>query len=158
MIQAKKIVYPGTFDPITFGHIDLAKRAATIFDGVVIAIAADTNKTTTFSLAKRVELAKQVFYEYDNIIVEPFEGLLIKYLQLNNYNIILRGLRAVSDFEYEIQLANVNRKLDDAIETVFLTPTETFNCVSSSLVKQLASLGGDVTNFVPQVVVQALQK
>jgi pantetheine-phosphate adenylyltransferase len=153
----KKIaVYPGTFDPITNGHIDICDRAARLFDEVVLAVAVDTAKKTFFDLDTRLELAKTVFADTSAIVVEPFDGLLVNFARNRGAQVILRGLRAVSDFEYEFQLAGMNRSLDREIETLFLTPADQYAFLSSSLVREVAMLGGDVSRFVHPAVGQAL--
>ncbi len=155
-IKYRKIVYPGSFDPITNGHTDLIIRASKIFDEVVIAVAEVSSKKATFPVERRVALVKDVLGDLKNINVCSFEGLLINFLRHIDIYTVLRGLRAVSDFEYEIQLASVNRKLLPDIETVFLTPAEQFTYISSSLVKQISDLGGDVSDFVAPLVKEAL--
>ena len=150
-------VYPGTFDPITNGHTDLVYRAAKMFDQVILAIAHNPEKSPLFSLEQRIELAKGVLTQSDNVEVTGFSGLLIDFARQCNANVVLRGLRAVSDFEYEFQLASMNRKLDCNIETVFLTPSENHTFVSASLVKEIARYGGDVSKFVHADVYAALQ-
>jgi pantetheine-phosphate adenylyltransferase len=149
-------VYPGTFDPITNGHIDICDRAARLFDEVVLAVAADTGKQTFFDLQTRLDLANMVFADKPSVLVEPFEGLLVKFARERGAQIILRGLRAVSDFEYEFQLAGMNRSLDKEIETLFLTPADQYAFLSSSLVREVAMLGGDVSGFVHPKVEDAL--
>ena len=149
-------VYPGTFDPITNGHSDLVVRAARMFDHVVLAIADNPEKSPLFSLEERIELARTVLKGSDNIDVVGFSGLLIDFARECKAGVILRGLRAVSDFEYEFQLASMNRKLDSEIETVFLTPSENHTFVSASLVKEIARYGGDVSQFVNKIVHQSL--
>lgn len=149
-------VYPGTFDPITFGHIDIVERAARIFDRVIVAIAISTNKKPLFTIDERVTLTKQVFASYSNVEVHGFESLLMNFMKIHHANIILRGLRAVSDFDYEFQLAGMNRHLDPKIESMFLMPAENFTYISSSFVREIAQLGGDVVKFVPDVVRTAL--
>jgi pantetheine-phosphate adenylyltransferase len=151
-------VYPGTFDPITNGHSDLVYRAAKMFDKVILAIAHNPEKSPLFSLEQRIELAKGVLTDNDNVEVTGFSGLLIEFARQCNANVVLRGLRAVSDFEYEFQLASMNRKLDCSIETVFLTPSENHTFVSASLVKEIARYGGDVSKFVHADVYAALQE
>lgn len=153
-----RVIYPGTFDPITVGHQDLVERAARMFDEVVLAIAASTKKNPTFSLDERVDLANQVLSHLDNVTVVGFDTLLAHFCQEQKANVLLRGLRAVSDFEYEFQLANMNRHLAPEIETLFLTPAEQYSFISSSLVREIASLGGDVTNFVHPCVIEAFEK
>lgn len=151
-------VYPGTFDPITNGHADLVRRACGIFDQVVVGVATGGSKSTFFDLTERVELAKQALAAIPNVKIRGFEGLLVEFARQQNAKIILRGLRAVSDFEFEFQLASMNRQLDDSFESIFLTPSEEHAFISSSLVREIASLGGDVSKFVSPAVVKALQK
>ena len=150
-------IYPGAFDPVTNGHIDLAERASKLFDTVIVAIARSPEKNPFFSLDERLALSKKTLSHISNLEVQPFSLLLIDYMRKNNAKIIIRGLRAVSDFEYEFQLAAMNRQLDSTIETVFLTPAENYTFVSASLVKEIASLGGDVSKFVHPIVLDALQ-
>lgn len=152
------VIYPGTFDPVTNGHIDLVQRAASLFDHVIVAIAANTNKSPFFALDERIKLASDALSDIKNVEVCGFDTLLVNFAHSRNANVILRGLRAVSDFEYEFQLANMNRKLAPEIETMFLTPAEQFSYISSSLVREIAALGGDVSAFVPENVGAALQK
>ena len=152
-------IYPGTFDPITNGHSDLVQRAARIFDRVILAVATggqNGGKQPFFSAEERVSLAKDVLGEMINVEVIPFDGLLIDFVQKQNAQVILRGLRAVSDFEYEFQLAGMNRHLNEKIETLFLTPAEQYSYISSSLVREVAILGGDVSPFVNEKVAAAL--
>ena len=149
-------IYPGTFDPITNGHSDLVRRAARLFDRVVVGIAANPAKTPFFTLKERVTLAKRVLAEHGNVSVCGFEGLLIRFAETQQATVILRGLRAVADFEFEFQLAAMNRRLAPSLESLFLTPAEEYSFVSSSLVREVASLGGDVSPFVDPIVVQAL--
>ena len=154
----KIAVYPGTFDPITNGHSDLCERATRLFDEVILAVAVNTDKQAGFSLDQRLSLAQQVLKDVPGVSVEPFEGLLVEFARQRGAQAILRGLRAVSDFEYEFQLAGMNRSLDKEIETIFLTPAEQYAFLSSSLVREVASLGGDVSRFVHPVVAQALNQ
>lgn len=151
-------IYPGTFDPITYGHVDLVDRAATIFESVIIAIAASHNKKPLLTLEERVQLTAEALKNRPNVMVKGFDSLLLEFAKQHRANVILRGLRTVTDFEYEFQLASMNRRLDPEIETMFLMPAENYMCVSSSLVKEIALLGGDVTAFVPDEVVKALDK
>lgn len=151
-------IYPGTFDPITFGHIDLIDRAAKLFDKVIVAIAANTKKNPVFSLKERTELASSVLSHHSNVEVLGFETLLTDFASKHKVNIILRGLRAVSDFDYEFQLAGMNRRLAPHIESFFLMPAENYTYVSSSFVREIAALKGDVTQFVPEIVVTALKR
>ena len=151
-------VYPGTFDPITNGHIDVCNRAARLFDEVVLAVAVDTAKQTFFDLQTRLDLAQTVFANSPSIVVRPFQGLLVDFAREQQAQNILRGLRAVSDFEYEFQLAGMNRSLDKEIETLFLTPADQYAFLSSSLVREVAMLGGDVSRFVHPVVAKALAR
>ena len=151
-------VYPGTFDPLTNGHSDLCERAACLFDEVVLAVAVDTGKNTAFTLDQRMQLARTVLQDVPAVSVEPFEGLLVDFAATRGAQVILRGLRAVSDFEYEFQLAGMNRSLNHDIETMFLTPAEQYAFLSSSLVREVASLGGDVSRFVHPDVEAALKK
>lgn len=147
-----KAIYPGTFDPITKGHIDLAERASRLFDEVVIAIAASPSKQPLFDLNERLEMAQISLSHVDNISVSGFDGLLIECVRTAQAQVVLRGLRAVSDFEYEFQLAAMNRRLDPTVETMFLTPSENYTFLSASMVKEIASLGGDVSQFLhPQI-------
>ncbi|MCG8426817.1 MAG: pantetheine-phosphate adenylyltransferase [Chromatiales bacterium] len=151
-------IYPGTFDPITNGHSDLITRAAKLFDKVIVAIAANPGKSPKFTLSERVELASLVIKDIDNVEIREFDTLLVHFARECNADVILRGLRAVSDFEYEFQLAGMNRRLAPGVETMFLTPAEQFSYISSSLVREIAALGGDVSEFVHPAVAAALQK
>jgi pantetheine-phosphate adenylyltransferase len=150
-------IYPGTFDPITNGHTDIILRATRLFDIVIVAVAGSTPKQTAFTLDERIQMAKKVLSGMDNVEVCSFEGLVTAYARSREAKVIIRGLRAVSDFEYEFQMAGMNRQLNDKTETVFLTPAEQFSYISSSLVREVASLGGDVSRFVHKDVMQALK-
>ncbi len=150
-------MYPGTFDPITLGHEDLVRRASRLYHNVVVAIAANPgSKAPMFTFDERVELAQAALSDIENVEVRGYEGLTVDFAKEHDLAVIIRGLRAVSDFEYEFQLANMNRHLTEEVETVFLTPTEKYTFISSSLVREVASLGGDVSEFVSPKVKQAL--
>ena len=155
--MSKIAVYPGTFDPVTNGHADLVRRAMHVFDKIVVGIAASPQKEPVFDLHQRVALANSVFAEFDYVSVCGFAGLLVDFAREQNAVAVLRGLRAVSDFEFEFQLASMNRHLDPGLESIFLTPAEEFSFVSSSLVREVALLGGDVSQFVHPQVEQALK-
>ncbi len=150
-------IYPGTFDPITKGHIDLVARASGLFEKIIVGVAVNPGKQPVFSLDERVSLVQETLQHIDNVEACGFEGLLIDMAQQNGADVIMRGLRAVSDFEHEFQLAGMNRKMDPNVETVFLTPAEKFTYISSSLVREIARLGGDVSEFVEPCVEQALK-
>ena len=150
-----KVVYPGTFDPITNGHRDLVMRAVKLFDEVVIAVALGHHKKPMFSFEERVELVETVFADFPQVTVVGFEGLLVDFMREQQATAVLRGLRATSDFEYEFQLANMNRELDENFEAVFLTPSQNYSFISSTMIREIAKLGGDVTKFVPPCVSQA---
>ncbi|NNF52357.1 MAG: pantetheine-phosphate adenylyltransferase [Gammaproteobacteria bacterium] len=149
-------MYPGTFDPITVGHYDLIRRAAGVFNNVVVAIAANPGKTPMFTLEERVSLAAEVLGDIDNVEVRGYAGLTTDFARDNNLRVMVRGLRAVADFEFEFQLATMSRQLNPDVESVFLTPTEKFTFISSSLVREIAMLGGDVSRFVHPAVEAAL--
>lgn len=151
-------VYPGTFDPVTNGHLDLVQRSLRIFDEVIVAIAANPKKKPVFSLEERIAMFKEVTTGYRNLTIEGFDGLLIDYVKKKNAAGIVRGLRAVSDFEYEMQMALMNRRMDNTVETVFMMPTEEYSFITSTIVKEAASFGGDVSTLVPKVVVERLKK
>ncbi len=156
--RARVAVYPGTFDPITNGHIDLASRAAPLFDRLVVAVADSSNKGPAFDIDRRIELARAALADVPNIEVRGFASLLADFVEEIGAGVILRGLRAVSDFEYEFQLASMNRHLIPAAETLFLTPAEQYSFISSSLVREIARLGGDVSGFVHPAVQKALRQ
>jgi pantetheine-phosphate adenylyltransferase len=157
-ITKRCAVYPGTFDPITNGHHDLVRRACSIFDRVVVAVAANPNKAPMFPLEKRVELVRAVLADLPNIEVQGYEGLTVEFAKKIGCGCIVRGLRAVSDFEFEFQLANMSRHLTRDVESVFLTPQEQFTFISSTLVREIAVLGGDVSEFVHPIVAAELHK
>ena len=153
-----QVVYPGTFDPITNGHVDLVERASRLFDGVVVAVAASSKKNPMFSLDERVKMAAESTSHIANVTVLGFDKLLTYFLEDITETVVLRGLRAVSDFEYEFQLANMNRAIKQDFETVFLTPADDLTYISSTLVREIASLHGDVSKFVPTPVLTAILK
>ena len=152
-----KVVYPGTFDPITRGHEDVVRRAAGLFDEVVVAVAA-SRSATLFTLDERVAMAREVFAGLDNVKVEGFDNLLMSYVRSKNARVVLRGLRAVSDFEYEFQMAGMNRTLHPDVETMFLTPAEQYTFISASIVREIARFGGDVSKFVSPLVAEKLKE
>ncbi len=156
--MAASAMYPGTFDPITLGHEDLVRRATRLFDRVVVAIAANPSKEPMFSLEERVELAQAVLAGLNNVEIMGYSGLTVDFARDNGLQAIIRGLRAISDFEYEFQLANMNRHLTDEVESVFLTPTETYTYISSSLVREICSMGGNISEFVSPEVRDALME
>lgn len=149
-------IYPGTFDPITNGHLDLIARASKIHDKVMVAVAENKDKRPLFSLDERVAMIKEVTQEFDSVSVEGFDNLLVDFAKQQKADVILRGLRAVSDFEFEFQLAGMNRRLSPDLETVFLTPAEQYEFISSSMIREIAKLGGDVSSCVPETVQQKL--
>jgi len=153
-----KAVYPGTFDPVTFGHLDVLKRAAELFDEVIISVSQSSSKESLFTVDERINLIKRSVGNLKNVRIESFEGLLVNYAKRRRAGVIIRGLRAVSDFEYEFQMALTNRKISGDIETVFLMPNEKYTYISSTLVREIASNGGDVSAFVPKAVVEMLKK
>lgn len=152
-----KVVYPGTFDPITRGHEDVVRRAAGLFNDVIVAVA-ESRTQTLFTLGERVEMASEAFAGYDNVRVEGFNGLLMNFVQAHDAHVVLRGLRAVSDFEYEFQLAGMNRNLYPELETLFLTPAEQYTFISATMVREVARFGGDVSKFVSPYVMERLQQ
>ncbi len=154
----KVAIYPGSFDPITNGHLDVARRAATMFDRVIVAVARNAEKTPLFSVPERVALARGAVQGVENVTVEAFDGLLVEYARRKKALVIVRGLRAVSDFEYELQLALMNRRLEPRVETIFLAPKDEYTFISSRMVKEIAKLGGDVGAFVPPAVKQAMAR
>jgi pantetheine-phosphate adenylyltransferase len=150
-------IYPGSFDPVTNGHLDLIARGAMIFDRLVIAVTHNLEKDPLFAVNERVEMLEAVTFDWKNVEVEVFEGLLVEYARAKGATVILRGIRAVSDYEYELQMAMMNRKIEPQIETVFMLPGEAYSFVSSRLVKELARLGGPVKGFVPALVAERLR-
>ena len=154
----KTAIYPGTFDPITLGHTDLVCRASRLFSHVIVGIASNPQKRTLFSLEERINMAKESLADHPNVKILSFNGLLIDFAQEQNANVLIRGMRAVSDFEFEFQLASMNRALAPNIESVFLTPTEKYSFLSSTLVREVSQLGGDISSFVHPAVKTALQE
>ncbi len=154
----RTVIYPGSFDPVTNGHLDIIHRAARLFDKVIVAVASNENKQPLFTLQERVDLAGVAVKDIPNVEIDSFDGLLVSYVKQREGQAILRGLRAVSDFEFEFQLALMNRKLDEKIETIFMMPKDTYTFLSSRMVKEIARLGGDVGAFVPALVESTLKK
>ena len=151
-------IFPGTFDPITFGHLDIVKRAALLFDKIIVAVAASQRKVPLFSLSQRLDLAKAVFKDQHNVEVSSFEGLAIDLAKQCKAQVLLRGVRTILDMEFEFQMASMNRNLCPEIETIFLAPQEKYAYVSSTIIREIASMGGDVSSFVPEPVVKAFEK
>jgi len=154
----KLAIYPGSFDPITNGHLDILERALKLFDKVIIAIAHNTAKNPLFTVEERLELLSLTTKKFKEVEVDAFDGLLVDYVKKKKAIAVVRGLRAMTDFEYELQLALMNRKLDENMETIFLMPNEKYTYLSSNVVREIARLGGDVSKFVPPVVLKALRK
>ena len=158
MLNKRLAIYPGTFDPMTRGHEDLVRRAADLFDRVILAVAESPGKKPFFPLADRVEMAREIVAAYPNVEVRGFDCLLMEFVHENNAKVIIRGLRAISDFEYEFQMAGMNRNLFPEVETVFLTPGEQYMFVSATMVREIARLGGDVSKFVQPIVLTRLRR
>lgn len=156
--MAKPVIYPGSFDPVTFGHIDLIKRAKRISDKIIVAVAKNTQKVPLFTTAERVEMLENTTRNIPGITIEVFDGLIIEFARKKNANVLIRGLRMVSDFEYEFQMALTNRRLNERVETVFLMPSEGYSFLSSALIKEAAQLGADVSSFVPKFVEKKLKE
>ena len=152
----RRAIYPGSFDPVTNGHVDIIERARKLFDEVIVAVAHNDEKEPVFSLNERLELLRETAGRIDNVRIAEFTGLLVEFAKAEKAGAVIRGLRAVSDFEFEFQMALMNRKLDAAVETIFLMPKEEYTYLSSRIVKEIARLGGDVSRFVPACVVKAL--
>lgn len=156
--MGKKALYPGSFDPVTYGHIDIIKRASKIFDKVVVGVAHNTQKETLFTNTERMAMIKEVTAGIGNIEVVEFKGLVVDFARKNGINVLVRGLRMISDFEYELQMALTNRRLDETLETVFLMPSEGYSFLSSTLIKEAASLGADMSSFVPDSIGRKLKE
>jgi pantetheine-phosphate adenylyltransferase len=152
----RTVIYPGSFDPLTNGHLDIIQRAVKLFDNVIVAVAKNDSKSPLFSLAERVELVRVATKSFSNVSADAFDGLLVDYVRRKGGQAVIRGLRAISDFEFEFQLALMNRKLDERIETIFMMPKDTYTFLSSRIIKEIARLGGDVSPFVPMHVREAL--
>jgi pantetheine-phosphate adenylyltransferase len=151
-------VYPGSFDPLTNGHVDIIERGARLFDRIIVAIAVNAEKSPMFTMAERVDIARAVFRNHPNVEVDTFEGLLVNYVARRQANVIVRGLRAVSDFEYEMQMALMNRELAGTLETVFMMPAAQYSFISSRLIKEVFALGGKVHGLVPELVEKRLRE
>ncbi len=158
MKKEKIAIYPGTFDPVTFGHIDLIERASKIFDKVIVAVAHNKSKGVLFSVEERVDMLEDAVKGMKNVTIDDFNGLVVDYVRRNGANVMIRGLRMLSDFEYEFQMALTNRKLAGDIETIFMMPHEDYSYISSKLIKEAASFGADLKNFIPKKVAGALKK
>ena len=156
--KSKIALYPGAFDPITFGHIDVIERASQLFDTVIVAVAGSTSKKTIFSIAERMDMIKNSVKKFKNVKVTSFNKLVVEHAKSQKAKVIIRGLRAISDFEYEFQMALTNRKIAEDITTVFLMPNEKYTYLNSTLVREIASFGGDVSPFVPKYVLRKLKK
>ena len=157
-VRFNRTVYPGTFDPLTRGHEDLVRRASNLFEEVIVAVADSRAKQPLFSLDERVSIAREVLAPYDNVTVESFSGLLMDFIRQREAKVVLRGLRAASDFEYEFQMAGMNRNLHPDVETIFLTPAEQYMFISATMVREIATLGGDVSPFVNPAVLTYINK
>ena len=153
-----RAIYPGSFDPVTFGHLDIILRAASIADELIVGILNNKAKTPLFSVEERVKMLEEVTKDFPNIKIIPFEGLLVEFAKQMEAKVIVRGLRAITDFEYELQMSQTNHKIEPEIETLFLTTSLEFSFLSSTMVKEVASFGGDVTQFVPEVIVKKIKE
>lgn len=156
--MTRKAIYPGTFDPVTYGHLDVIKRAASLYDEVFVAVATSKEKGVLFSTEDRVGMMTEAVKGFANVKVEAFGGLVVDYAAKKNIHVVIRGLRMISDFEYEFQMALTNRKLNKEIETVFMMPNESYSYLSSKLIKEVARLGADISSFVPPNVAEKLKK
>ncbi len=151
-------IYPGTFDPVTYGHLDLIQRAGRIFDEVIVAVAGNSQKNPLFTVQERMEMLKKASKGFKGVRIDSFDGLVIDYARKNKVHVLIRGLRMISDFEFKLQMALTNRRLDEKIETVFLMPSEKYSFLSSTLIREAAFLGGDVSSFVPGFVARKLKE
>jgi pantetheine-phosphate adenylyltransferase len=156
--MCQKAIYPGSFDPVTYGHVDLIKRAQEIFSEVIVAVAHNPHKKPLFSVKERIEMLKKATQDLKGIVIDDFDGLVVDYARKQKAKVLIRGLRMISDFEYEFQMALTNRRLSPHIETIFLMPQESYSYLSSKLLKEAASLGADLSSFVPDFVEKALKK
>jgi pantetheine-phosphate adenylyltransferase len=156
--RMRRAIYPGSFDPVTNGHLDVIERGRKLFDEIIVAVAYNEEKRALFSLEERLQLLDQSIGKIDNVRIAQFDGLLVDFAVAQQANAVIRGLRAVSDFEFEFQMALMNRKLEAAVETIFLMPKEEYTYLSSRIIKEIARLGGDVSSFVPPAVVEALRR
>ncbi len=156
--MGKTVIYPGSFDPFTLGHLNIIERASRIFDKTLIAVARNVSKKTTFTTDERVAIIKEIFKGQENVQVDSFEGLLVEYVERSGTRIVLRGMRSVSDFEYEMQMANANKTLSSAIETVFMVTDSKFSHISSSLIREIITLGGSAKHLVPDIVEAKLKE
>ena len=154
----RKGIYPGSFDPVTYGHIDIIKRSAELVDELTVGVLCNNAKSPLFSLEERVKMLEEITKDMPNVTIVPFEGLLVDFARKMNANIIIRGLRAVTDFEYELQMSQTNHKLEPGIETVFLTTNLAYSYLSSSIVKEVAAFGGDISQFVPELVQNRMEE
>ena len=153
-----RAVYPGSFDPVTLGHLDIIKRSCNIVDELVVGVLNNNAKIPLFSVEERVRMLKEVTKDLTNVKIVPFNGLLVDFARQHDASVTIRGLRAITDFEYELQMSQINHKLDSSLETIFLTISIEYSYVSSTIVKEIASLGGDITNFVPKEVIEKLEQ
>ena len=156
--MSRTAIYPGSFNPLTFGHLDIIERGSKVFDKMVVAVARNVSKKTIFSIEERVEIIEEVFKNNDKVEVDSFEGLLVDYAKSKGTNIVLRGMRSVSDFEYEMQMAHANKTLDVEIETVFMVTSRKYSHISSSLIMEIVSLGGSAADLVPEIVEKKLKQ
>ena len=153
-----RAVYPGSFDPVTLGHLDIIKRSCSVVDELVVGVLNNNAKIPLFSVEERVKMLKEVTKDLTNVKIVPFNGLLVDFARQHNASVTIRGLRAITDFEYELQMSQINHKLDEGLETIFLTTSIEYSYVSSTIVKEVAALGGDITQFVPEVVIGELEQ